>query len=58
MTAIARVPGAAGNAIACPAAPGPTATLVRSVQISLAAMDPTGEVADLVLTSRAYRQAP
>ena len=49
---------AAGNAIACPAAPGPTATLVRSVQISLAAMDPTGEVADLVLTSRAYRQAP
>ncbi|MBM3470165.1 MAG: hypothetical protein FJX73_05155 [Armatimonadetes bacterium] len=49
---------AASGAIACPAAPGPAAALVRSVQIALTAMDPTGEVADLVLTSRAYRQAP
>lgn len=49
---------AAGAALACPTGPGEAAALVRSVQISLTAMDPTGEVADLVLTSRAYRQAP
>jgi type II secretory pathway pseudopilin PulG len=49
---------AANNAIACPTAPGPSAALVRSVLLTLTVMDPTGEVADLVLTSRAYRQAP
>lgn len=49
---------AAGSTVACPAAPGLSGAAVRSVQISLAAMDPTGEVADLVLTFRAYRQAP
>lgn len=49
---------AAGAEVTCPASPGTAAAAVRSVQISLTAMDPTGEVADLVLTSRAYRQAP
>lgn len=49
---------AAGIAVACPAAPGATAAAVRSVQVALTAMDPTGEVADIVVTSRAYRQAP
>ncbi len=49
---------AAGSAVACPAAPGTAAAAVRSVQVALTAMDPTGEVADIVVTSRAYRQAP
>ncbi len=49
---------AAGGAVACPSAPGPSAAAVRSVQVALTAMDPTGEVADIVVTSRAYRQAP
>ncbi|MBM3469770.1 MAG: hypothetical protein FJX73_03145 [Armatimonadetes bacterium] len=49
---------AAGSAVACPAAPGPSAEAVRSVQVALTAMDPTGEVADIVVTSSAYRQAP
>jgi type II secretory pathway pseudopilin PulG len=49
---------AAGVTVACPSAPGLPAAAVRSVQISLTTMDPTGEVADLVVTSRAYRQAP
>ncbi|MDQ7840639.1 MAG: hypothetical protein RDU83_06380 [bacterium] len=49
---------AAGSVVACPAGPGAAAAAVRSVQISLTAMDPTGEVADIVVTSRAYRQAP
>lgn len=49
---------AAGTAVACPVAPGTAAAAVRSVQISLTTMDPTGEVADIVVTSRAYRQAP
>lgn len=49
---------AAGAAIVCPAAPGTAAAAVRSVQITLTTMDPTGEVADIVVTSRAYRQAP
>lgn len=31
---------------------------VKSVQVSLTVMDPTGEVADVVVTARAYRQAP
>ncbi len=44
---------AAGIAIAC--AP---ASAVRSVEVALTAMDSTGEVADIVLSSRAYRQAP
>lgn len=44
---------AAGSAIACAAAP-----TVKSVQVSLTVMDPTGEVADVVVTARAYRQAP
>jgi hypothetical protein len=34
------------------------AASVKSVQISLTIMDPTGEVADIVVTSRAYRQTP
>jgi len=49
---------AAGSIVACPASPGTGAAAVRSVQISLTTMDPTGEVADIVFTSRAYRQAP
>ena len=44
---------AAGTAIGC----GTTST-VKSVQASLIVMDPTGEVADVVVTARAYRQAP
>ncbi len=44
---------AAGTAIACVAGPA-----VKSVQVSLTVMDPTGEVADVVVTARAYRQAP
>ncbi len=44
---------AAGSSVSCA-----TPAAVKSVQISLAAMDPTGEVADVVVTSRAYRQAP
>lgn len=49
---------AAGSTVACPTAPGAAAAAVRSVQISLTTMDPTGEVSDIVVTSRAYRQAP
>ncbi len=30
----------------------------RSVQVSLVAMDPTGEVADITVTAGAFRQAP
>jgi hypothetical protein len=44
---------AAGSSVSCA-----TPAAVKSVQIALAAMDPTGEVADIVVTSRAYRQAP
>jgi len=44
---------ASGTGVAC--AP---AAAVRSVEITLVVMDPTGGVADIVLTSRAYRQAP
>ncbi len=44
---------AAGSSISC-ASPAS----VKSVEVSLTAMDPTGEVADIVVTSRAYRQAP
>ncbi len=44
---------AAGSSVSCA-----TPAAVKSVEISLAAMDPTGEVADVVATSRAYRQAP
>jgi hypothetical protein len=44
---------AAGSSVACTA----TAS-VRSIQVALTVMDPTGEVADIVVTSRAYRQAP
>jgi type II secretory pathway pseudopilin PulG len=43
----------AGAAIDCAAI-----AAVRSVQISLTVTDPSGEVADVVLTSRAYRQIP
>ena len=43
-----------GNPTGCGAG-GPA---VRSVQVSLTVMDPTGEVADVVVTARAYRQAP
>ena len=50
--------GAANNAVECPAAPGAAAAAVRSVQVSLRTMDPTREVDDIVVTSRAYRQAP
>lgn len=49
---------AAGGSVACPAAPGPSAAAVRSVQITLTAMDPSGEVGDVVVTARAYRQIP
>ncbi len=42
-----------GTAIACA-----SAAQVRSVQVSLVAMDPSGEVADITVTGRAYRQAP
>jgi hypothetical protein len=42
-----------GTGVAC--AP---AAAVRSVEITLVVMDPTGGVADIVLRSRAYRQAP
>ena len=45
---------AMGNPTGCGAG-GPA---VRSVQVSLTVMDPTGEVADVVVTARAYRQAP
>lgn len=34
------------------------ASSVRSVQVSLVAMDPQGVVSDITVTSRAYRQAP
>lgn len=44
---------AVGTSVAC--AP---AAVVRSVEVSVVVMDSTGEVADIVLTSRAYRQAP
>jgi hypothetical protein len=45
--------GASGTAVACA-----SAAAVRAVQVSLTVMDPTGEVADVVVTARAYRQAP
>jgi type II secretory pathway pseudopilin PulG len=48
----------AGGTVPCPAVPGPAGATVRSVQVALTAMDPTGRVADFVVTSRAYRQAP
>jgi type II secretory pathway pseudopilin PulG len=44
---------ASGTAVACA-----SAAAVRAVQVSLTVMDPTGEVADVVVTARAYRQAP
>jgi hypothetical protein len=44
---------ATSNAIAC--AP---AGVVKSIEITLTTMDPTGEVADVTVTTRAYRQAP
>lgn len=44
---------AAGASVSC-SAPGS----VRSVQVQLTAMDPTGQVADLAVTSRAYRRVP
>jgi type II secretory pathway pseudopilin PulG len=43
----------AGSVIACG-----TPQAIRSVEVALTTMDPTGEVADIVVTSRAYRQAP
>jgi hypothetical protein len=44
---------ASGAVVACASTPG-----VRAIQVALTAMAPTGEVADIVVTSRAYRQAP
>jgi hypothetical protein len=44
---------AAGTAIGCG-----TSSAVKSVQVALTVMDPTGQVADVVVTARAYRQAP
>lgn len=44
---------AAGAVIACT-----SVASVRSVQVSLVAMDPTGEVADMTVTARAFRQVP
>lgn len=44
---------AAGATVACTGG-----AAVRSVQVSLTVMDPTAEVADVVVTARAYRQAP
>lgn len=44
---------AAGATIACT-----SVASVRSVQVSLVAMDPQGEVADITVTSRAFRQVP
>lgn len=35
-----------------------SAASVRSVQVSLVAMDPSGEVADITVTGRAFRQVP
>jgi type II secretory pathway pseudopilin PulG len=43
----------AGSVVTCA-----TASAVKSVEVTLTAMDPTGEVADVVVTARAYRQAP
>ncbi len=43
----------AGATIACT-----SVSSVRAVQVSLVAMDPTGEVADITVTARAFRQAP
>lgn len=42
-----------GATIAC----GSVAS-VRSVQVALVAMDPSGEVADITVTARAFRQVP
>ncbi len=44
---------AAGAALACT-----SVASVRSVQVSLVAMDPQGEVADITVTARAFRQVP
>lgn len=44
---------ASGASVACS-----PAAAVRSVEVTLTIMDPTGGVADIALTSRAYRQAP
>lgn len=44
---------ATGATIACT-----SVASVRSVQVSLVVMDPSGEVADITVTARAYRQAP
>jgi hypothetical protein len=44
---------AAGTAIACA-----SSAAVKSIQVALTAMDPTGEVTDVVVTTRAFRQAP
>lgn len=35
-----------------------SAASVRSVQVALVAMDPSGEVADITVTGRAFRQVP
>jgi len=45
------------NAAAATIACAPAAA-ARSIDVTLTVMDPTGGVADLVLSSRAYRQAP
>lgn len=44
---------AAGAPVACT-----SGAAVRAIQVTLVAMDPTGEVADVTVTARAYRQAP
>lgn len=44
---------AAGAIVACT-----SVASVRAVQVSLVAMDPTGEVADITVTARAFRQVP
>lgn len=43
----------AGATVSCA-----TAASVRSVQVALVAMDPQGVVADITITTRAFRQAP
>jgi hypothetical protein len=44
---------AAGGGTGCNNGPA-----VKAVEVSLTVMDPTGQVADVVVTARAYRQAP
>lgn len=44
---------AGGASIACT-----SVASVRSVQVSLVAMDPQGKVADITVTARAFRQVP